>query len=568
MRRGYGYMLANISAGLLIGLSGAVSAQAADFVFDVNNSAQPVLGFGAQVWAGNTTGQSVLADLNMSFARVQSGVNWFTFPTQPPTDTNSTAGDNFTDMYNHIAANFNGPNNSERWHLPSIKSTYNHAQANGIDLVLNEFQIAHSFLNSSNTRMITSNVDDYATFLAAQVQYLNDQGVYPAYIEMANEPNGTWNGLITPSQYNTLVQQTRAQLDAHGFTDVGIIGPGLNEIGGTRYWNGYQVADWVNTLDTNGINSLAGWSAHTWDDWAGLAGQVQAFNNTIAAADPGGNKPVFITEYATSVSTYGGVDYGSPDGGGSAAEQSGFAVRTFDNTITLLNGGASTLILWEAADQAWSDANWGLRRLDGTVRPSFEAFEALLTELPDGAVALDGLGSDGNVNAAAVTDGAQLIIAMANNSDQTRQRVLQIDNTSDLALDRAVQFVNSTATDIVVNLTGNTLTVNMPAQSTLTLIFDLSGLIGDLDGDGFVGIGDLNLVLGNWNTIVSPGDLLQGDPDGDGFVGIGDLNLVLGNWNASTPPSTPNTIPEPASLWILTAGGMGLAGIRRRRRRT
>jgi lysozyme len=61
-------------------------------------------------------------------------------------------------------------------------------------------------------------------------------------------------------------------------------------------------------------------------------------------------------------------------------------------------------------------------------------------------------------------------------------------------------------------------------------------LAGDLDGDGFVGISDLNVVLGNWNQNVTPGDLLSGDPNGDGFVGIDDLNVVLGNWNAGTPP--------------------------------
>ncbi len=61
-------------------------------------------------------------------------------------------------------------------------------------------------------------------------------------------------------------------------------------------------------------------------------------------------------------------------------------------------------------------------------------------------------------------------------------------------------------------------------------------LTGDLDGDGFVGINDLNVVLGNWNQNVTQGDLLSGDPSDDGFVGIDDLNIVLGNWNAGTPP--------------------------------
>ncbi len=92
-------------------------------------------------------------------------------------------------------------------------------------------------------------------------------------------------------------------------------------------------------------------------------------------------------------------------------------------------------------------------------------------------------------------------------------------------------------------------------------------LIGDLDGDGFVGITDLNLVLGAWNQNVPPGDPLA-DPSGDGFVGIEDLNIVLGNWNAGTQPPVEalDVVPEPGSLLLLGAGGLGLLGRGRWRR--
>ena len=78
-------------------------------------------------------------------------------------------------------------------------------------------------------------------------------------------------------------------------------------------------------------------------------------------------------------------------------------------------------------------------------------------------------------------------------------------------------------------------------------------LEGDLNGDGFVGIDDLNLVLSAWNQSAPPADP-QSDPSGDGFVGIDDLNIVLANWNAGTLPQS-NAVPEPGTL-VLLAGGL------------
>jgi Domain of unknown function (DUF4832)/Domain of unknown function (DUF4874) len=90
-------------------------------------------------------------------------------------------------------------------------------------------------------------------------------------------------------------------------------------------------------------------------------------------------------------------------------------------------------------------------------------------------------------------------------------------------------------------------------------------LDGDLDGDGFVGISDLNVVLAAWNQTVPPGDPLA-DPSGDGFVGIDDLNIVLGNWNAGTPPGDAGNIPEPGALVVMGVGSLILMKHRVHRR--
>jgi hypothetical protein len=86
---------------------------------------------------------------------------------------------------------------------------------------------------------------------------------------------------------------------------------------------------------------------------------------------------------------------------------------------------------------------------------------------------------------------------------------------------------------------------------------------GDLNYDGYVGIEDLNIVLGNWNQTVPPGNP-QADPSGDNYVGIEDLNTVLGNWNAGTPPSVNANIPEPTTGILLIYASFPLAARTRR----
>ncbi len=84
-------------------------------------------------------------------------------------------------------------------------------------------------------------------------------------------------------------------------------------------------------------------------------------------------------------------------------------------------------------------------------------------------------------------------------------------------------------------------------------------LAGDLDGDGRVGMDDLNIVLANWNASVVTGLHRSGDPSGDGFVGIADLNRVLSNWNAGgTPPSASSSVPEPHTVAPLLMLMLGL----------
>ncbi len=87
------------------------------------------------------------------------------------------------------------------------------------------------------------------------------------------------------------------------------------------------------------------------------------------------------------------------------------------------------------------------------------------------------------------------------------------------------------------------------SQGEGIFLFELPGFLqGDIDGDGFVGLSDLDMVLDHWNQSVSTSGIST-DLNGDGFVGLDDLDVLLTSWNAGVPPAA-TTIPEPASYTL------------------
>ncbi len=94
---------------------------------------------------------------------------------------------------------------------------------------------------------------------------------------------------------------------------------------------------------------------------------------------------------------------------------------------------------------------------------------------------------------------------------------------------------------------------------TLQLLGEVAAeqLPGDLDGDGFVGLLDLNIILSNWNQNVPPADP-RADPTLDGFVGLADLDIILNNWNTGIPPTSQTSIPEPTTLALLAISALAI----------
>ncbi len=87
-------------------------------------------------------------------------------------------------------------------------------------------------------------------------------------------------------------------------------------------------------------------------------------------------------------------------------------------------------------------------------------------------------------------------------------------------------------------------------------------VLGDLSGDDYVGVEDLDIIMANWGGSVTPGDLSLGDVSGDGLVGSSDLSIVIANWGQGITPQ--GNVPEPTAALTLLLGTFLLS----RRRRT
>lgn len=504
-------------------LGGVGCASAAGPRFDLTDRAQTFDGFGGQIWgyySNPTALQQALTELNIKWVRVE-----------------------------------NVAESAGQFQMAQTRAL---TDSLGIQWIYMAWSAPPAFITSQG-RLRDDRIVNFAAWWASHVASLYNIGIPVEYIELMNEPDsgGQWSTGITGAQYNQLLPLVRAELDAFDGSDgqpdlreVGIVGPGLSSM----TWA--NPVAYISAISAANAAHLDMWSTHTWVDdhynncspeggrcleihWPNFAGIATLRNPNI---------PKITTEHASKQFTYHGVTYPSPDetGGYNATNAIPYAVRCYENMLGILNAGATVPMIWQLIDEPTEvfnkDKAWGLIDLDGAAKPVYGALKTLAGEIPVGACVLTPQSQHGVIYAGAFLHDDRLVVGLANGSAAPQSTLVALDQVSCLEIVEARAFVLSQAGDPATQTPdvgveeARTLTVNpdfsvpvdLPANSTLTIVANVIVTAGDYNNDGVIDGIDLEA----WAECnagpdrMPPADCPCRDLDGDGDADLFDLQQL------------------------------------------
>ena len=393
-------------------------------VFDIENRTHTFFGFGMGIHPSDVNHRELLNELDVDFVRMEVGPFWNELDEKIPTSADDAAMDDY------ILRNFNADSSLR---LDGAKWAFKVLAELDVKTVLVNFEMPYHWLTDDRWRTLKdTHVDDLVRFWASLLLRLKEEGMYPDYVELANEPDGAWNGNIPPHLYRRVVRLAREEFDRRGLSHVKILGPGLAFL--------HQGKAWIDALSPDAVDSLHGWSTHIWDEVnfpksrpEYVYGIWKPFLQSIADKGLGHRKPIFVTEFSTDVTNYYGKIFSSPRHGieNAASDSIEFAIRSIVNSIMFINRGANAVFYYRFSDQFNDETFWGILRNSksgGGIRPVFDALKSVFPYIPDWAEVLKPTWyhHDDSLNAAAFYKDNQLTIVMVNHTLDTISRLLII----------------------------------------------------------------------------------------------------------------------------------------------
>lgn len=424
-------------------------------------------GFGIGIHPGDVIYPEAFDALDLEYVRLEFGPVWADVPEPIPEDATDDA------MLAYIRRNYNADAPDR---LDGAKRAHDFLRARGIQLILIHFELPYQWrVPDGNGRFDAAHIEDLARFYTAHLRFLQSNGIELDYIELANEPDGHWNGHLPPEDYARLVQTCARQFAAAGLEDLKILGPGL------AFLNLHgQTPAYLHALEVSGADQfLDAWSTHTWDEVEFQKSRVeyaygvwQPFLDGIQGMDLERTKPLFVTEYGSDVLQFADRHYASPRDNttGTVLDSWDYALRVIANSIAHLNRGANALVLYRLSNAHWHGTGWGTLQptSPGTFekKPVFRALETFMADLPVGWTVLKPIWyrHDDPIVMSALHDASsdRLELLFANTSDERQQ----------IRLELPAEFHAST-----LNLTWSSEADWTSDQRAAVAIFDTSGYL-------------------------------------------------------------------------------------------
>ena len=160
---------------------------------------------------------AALKDLHVRYVRV--AINW-SIPAADLTAQSQLSVDDLTALIKkHDTPRFDD----------SVARFATEIKTLGIEMHFIFFMMPKCWLIQAGPSSWHANPDEFengANWITAQLIRAKAAGLVPSHIEITNEPEGDWNTLFTPEQYDAYLVAVRKALDANGLQDIKIAGPG------------------------------------------------------------------------------------------------------------------------------------------------------------------------------------------------------------------------------------------------------------------------------------------------------------------------------------------------------
>ena len=324
------------------------------------------LGYGIGIHASDISYPKAFDDLAPKYVRMEFGPRWDNLAEKIPT------GKTVQDYYEFLERNYNGDSHER---LTGAQYSHKFLRDRDIEIIKIHFELPYHWrAKDGSGRFLSEHIEDLARFHTAHLKYLKANGVEVDYMELANEPDGVWNGHIPAKDYARLLKRCNILFDQHGFKELQILGPGLTFL--TLH---NTQAPYFEAIKEIGTENLDGWSTHIWDEAEFTSskpeytyGIWQPFLDRIKTLDPEKKKPIFVTEYASDITQFGDKKWASPRDklSGTVTDTWHNAVRVIANSVTNLNRGANAIVLYRISDTHWHKTDWGM--MQPTKAPHFE----------------------------------------------------------------------------------------------------------------------------------------------------------------------------------------------------